>query len=220
MTTIQNTPKKTRKEHCNKCSGVTNHYVESSFRQTHYHPEYDDLYTDEKSYILVCCGCRTSSFLRTYTWSEEPGEPCHEIFPPRTIRNAPKWTSRLDQIYLKTFREVYIALGNDCLSLAAMGIRSIVDAYITEKVGDCRTFADGLDALLANGHITQKMKEILKVVVDCGNATIHRQFSPDPATITLLMDTVELLLQQDIVEPKIRDLENQIPPRPAKKKKA
>lgn len=101
-----------------------------------------------------------------------------------------------------------------------MGIRSIVNAYITEKVGDFRTFADGLDALLANGHITQKMKEILKVVVDCGNATIHRQFSPDPEIITLLMDTVELLLQQDIVEPKIRDLETQIPPRPAKKKKA
>jgi len=215
---MQSTPKKTRKEHCNKCSGITNHYVESSFRQTHYHPECDDLYTDEECYILNCCGCKATSFVRVYIWSEEPGDPHHEVFPPRTIRNAPEWTSRLDEAYRKIFKEVYIALGNDCLSLAAMGIRSIIDAYIAKKVGDCGTFTKGMAALLVNGHITQKMKEILEIVVDCGNAAIHRQFNPGPEAITLLLDTVELLLHQDIVEPKVKAIKAEIPPRPAKKK--
>ena len=217
---MQNTPKMTRKEHCNKCSCVTNHYVESSFRQTHYHPECDELYTDEVCYIVSCCGCKTTSFVCISTWSEEPSEPQHEIYPPRTLRKEPRWTSRLGSAHKKLLREVYIALGNDCLSLAAMGIRSIVDAYITEKVGDCGTFTKGMDALLANGHITQKMKEILEIVVDCGNAAIHRQFNPEPEAITLLLDTVELLLHQDIIGPKVNAIKAEIPPRPAKKKKA
>lgn len=217
---MQATSKKTRKEYCNKCSGVTDHYIESMFKQTHYNAECDDLYTHEECYILSCCGCRTTSFTRIYTWSEEPGDPYYEIFPPRTMRKAPEWTSRLAKIYHKNFKEVYVALGNDCLSLAAMGIRSIVDAYIFKKVGDCGTFTDGLNTLLAKGHITQKMKEILEIVVDCGNAAIHRQFNPEPEAITLLLDTVELLLHQDIIGPKVNAIKAEIPPRPAKKKKA
>ncbi len=221
--TPRTTPKKTTIAYCNTCSGETKHFIEGTFKQTHYFPkdaDYYDISVEEKCDILCCCGCQTTSFLRTSLCDESSDDPYKETFPSRTYRKKPNWIKSLSKEYKKLFDEVYIALGEDCLALATMGIRTIIDTYITEKVGDCGAFAEGLKELLNKGHITPKMKEILETVVDCGSATIHRQFRPDSDTVTLLMDTVELLLQQDIVEPNIKALETQIPKRPPRKNKS
>ena len=94
-----------------------------------------------------------------------------------------------------------------------MGIRSLVDYFIANQIKNYKNFKDGLDQLLEIGKITKEQQDALAIVVDAGNASIHRQFNPSDEVLNLTMDTVELLLQQEALAAPLNEVKDQIPAR-------
>lgn len=52
--------------------------------------------------------------------------------------------------------EVYIALHSDSRRLAILGARTLLDMVALDKVGDCGTFEEKLNALSDKGLILQR----------------------------------------------------------------
>ena len=57
----------------------------------------------------------------------------------------------------------------------------------------------GLDALVAEGHITKRDRLILEAAVEAGNAAAHRGFQPERADLLQVISIVEHLLEREYV---------------------
>lgn len=95
-----------------------------------------------------------------------------------------------------------------------MGLRSIIDLYINKKVGDQGNFRKGIEKLVDEGIIARRQADIIyKIIVEAGNASIHRQFKPDLEVLHLLVDTVENILHEEMLIPQLEVVKETIPPR-------
>lgn len=199
---------------CNSCQHETLHDVLCSHDRYINYTDDGHVYTRITSQMVKCRGCETTSF-RVLDWfSEDYVEDVSEIaYPPRSSRKMPEWIYKLDDIYEKLLSEVYIALQNKCNRLAMMGIRSVIDVFISSKVQDYSNFSDGLKKLVALGVITNNQRDLLKIVIEAGNASIHRQYNPPFEILTLIMDTVETLLHHEALAPSLQKVKDQIPAR-------
>jgi hypothetical protein len=92
--------------------------------------------------------------------------------------------------------EVYRALQNDAPTLAAMGIRAIIEALMVEHVGDQGTFKKNLEAFCEKGFISKVQLSTLDAALEIGHASIHRGFTPSVWHLELALDIAEALLQQ------------------------
>jgi hypothetical protein len=124
------------KAHCNTCSGDRRHEVlhaeKSEFNDDESGIQGTDMYE-----MVRCCGCETISLRNSYWCSEDTdqwGTPITRTryYPPATFRQQPRWLPELnraiggaDRSVLDLFEEIYIAMQNDSLRLAAMGIRAL-----------------------------------------------------------------------------------------------
>jgi len=88
----------------------------------------------------------------------------------------PEWTKHLSQELMLMFCEVYSAKRNGLVTLALIGIRSIIDLYVIKKVGDIGGFEKKLKALLNEHHISVAQSDALSVLVEGGNAAVHRGY--------------------------------------------
>src|SRR5210317_585917 len=140
--------------HCNLCSGKKNHEIL-------YHKEisWSDDIADNFSIngsniydVLTCCGCDSVLF-RKQSWDSEYCDPktgkpeiYTTYYPPPTFRKFPRWQNdfspfgETNENIWDLIREIYIALQNDALRVAVMGIRALLETIMIEKVGDQGTF--------------------------------------------------------------------------------
>ncbi|WP_458399564.1 DUF4145 domain-containing protein [Mailhella sp.] len=206
---------RTIKHFCNSCRQKTLHEILCSDVKNIDHTPDGEVYTSITSEMVKCRGCETVS-LRVWELFSEDIDREYVVtnsYPPQTLRKVPDWTDRIDKTYKNLLIEIYIALQNKCNRLAMMGIRSLVDYFIANQIKNYKNFKDGLDQLLEIGKITKEQQDALAIVVDAGNASIHRQFNPSDEVLNLTMDTVELLLQQEALAAPLNEVKDQIPAR-------
>ncbi len=119
-----------------------------------------------------------------------------------------------DHFVPKLLHQIYTALFADCLALAAMGIRALLERTMIEKCSDQGTFENNLKSLRDAGYIGEKQIEALRNTLELGHATIHRNFNPSVKEILLALDITEAVLAAVYVHSdQAAALKKRIPPR-------
>jgi hypothetical protein len=75
----------------------------------------------------------------------------------------------------------------------------ILAAAGTRIVFDRGTFKDKLQALFAEGHISERHKEILEAVVDAGSAAQHWAYKVPHYDLILILSVLESLIHQTVL---------------------
>jgi hypothetical protein len=227
------------KAHCNRCSGERNHFI------IHVHEEEwsedlgDEAFISGKDRyeLLKCAGCGDVRLRHTNWFSEhedERGKPIPTItyYPPASIRREPAWLSSVDvshgvnvhivwmpEYVSRLLREVYIALQNDCCSIAAMGIRALLERLMIEHVDDQGSFSANLDAFEKAGYFGGRQREIIETTLEVGHASVHRNYNPTRQDVTQVLDIAENIIQSIYVSAEqAKALKKRIPPRSKHKK--
>jgi hypothetical protein len=181
---------------CNNCGRATRHIVRASYTRTDEVLDEDYGPFDERQTVdvLECMGCE----LIVVRFEFQHGlygnaEPLY--YPPPISRRAPKWKSQLPVDVQGVLEEVYKALQTDSPRLATMGVRTIVDLVVVDKVGDVGTFRQKLESLEKQGFVGRKNREFLAAALEAGNAAAHRGFALQSRELHHVMDIVENLLE-------------------------
>jgi Domain of unknown function (DUF4145) len=131
-------------------------------------------------------------------------------------RRAPDWTHELeDQELFALLEELYGALNNEYMVLAAIGVRTAFD-IATESLGidPSLSFAEKLKKAQSDGHVGTKEKEALEVIVNAGSAAAHRGWKPTHDELAAMMDALESFLQRAFfTNRKVAALKGAVPPR-------
>ena len=227
------------KAHCNRCSGERNHFI------IHVHEEEwsedigDETFVSGKDHyeLLKCAGCGDVR-LRHINWFEghldEEDQPVPHITycPPASLRRRPFWLSSVDvshgvhvhlvsmpEFVSRLLREVYVALQNNCCSVAAMGIRALLERLMIEHVEDQGSFGGNLDAFERAGCVGPRQKAIIETTLEVGHASIHRNYNPTLQDVTQVLDIAENIIQSIYVSAEqAKALKSRIPPRAKRKK--
>jgi hypothetical protein len=131
-------------------------------------------------------------------------------------RQVPDWTHELqDRELFALLEELYGALNNEYMVLAAIGVRTAFD-IATESLGidSSLSFADKLRQVQLQGHVGPQEKEALEVLVEAGSAAAHRAWKPTHDQLAAMMDALESFLKRAfLTNRKMRALKGAVPPR-------
>jgi hypothetical protein len=196
---------------CNTCHGDRNAFV----RATHTAVGGDGEIAWSDTYqVLECCGCRGLSIRRQYwlsEWDSVEGDPLTgqarpvpgietTYWPPPTTRAKPAWVDGLQDDALRgTANEVYQALNAGLVTLATIGLRTLLDRAMYLRVGDSGGFPSKLSRMVSEGYVGHGEKETLLVMTDAGNAAAHRGYAPDRRTLLTIIEVIENFLHGEFV---------------------
>ena len=183
---------------------------------------------------LRCCGCGAIHVRRDAFFSEDEdheqnpvtGEwetvlrPTSTYWPPPKRRRKPTWILQVeDDVVHRLLDEVYRALNDDLRTLAAMGVRALLDRTFELAGADPAVgFEEKLKFLTAEGVIGAREKETLTIMTDAGSAASHRGWQPDADALDTILDAAEAVLHRAMVLPSnAHRLQQQVPPKPARK---
>jgi len=130
-------------------------------------------------------------------------------WPAKSKRERPDWFSaniiETDQTTLDLDRslfELYGALDQDLMMLAAIGVRTSFDiAAEILGVDPDIPFRAKLEDLVERKLIKEHDREHLYVLVDAGSASVHRGWRPTVEDLDALMDTLEAFIFDTFVAP-------------------
>lgn len=108
--------------------------------------------------------------------------------------NMPGWYDRLDDVKQALIGEINIAMINNLTALPTIGLRTLIDIVMVEKIGDVGTFNKKLEQFEKNGFATKNQIQLLAKVLDAGNASAHRAYFPNKEDIRTCVDVVKHLL--------------------------
>lgn len=158
--------------------------------------------------LLKCRGCGTVCALHSHWFSEETDDEGMTVineayYPPSPGREQPDWPPhwmialeedlRWVEIVLS---EVNHALAAKSYTLAAMGLRSIVDGIVTKKAGDRGTFSQKAQRLVQSNLLTEQQMSVLAAAFDAGSAAAHRGYRPTDRDVFTMLDLTESLIEQ------------------------
>lgn len=214
----------TTKAHCNTCGGERNHNVLHSEKTSWEDPEQPISGSDTYE-TLKCCGCENVK-LRHISWFSEDDGPTVNYFPATIFRRTPEWFSELwlelsieDEFVEQLLKEIYVALQHNLPSLAAMGVRSLLEKIMVSKAGDQGTFVQNIAEFEKLGYVSRIQRERLEAILEAGHAAIHRTFKPTKKDVITLVDLTEHIVETVYLhEAKVSALKKSVPPRPPKKK--
>ena len=158
--------------------------------------------------MVKCRGCEHVSVRHTSVFSEnidQNGDPISDVqyFPPAIFRAKPRWHAEAWKVFglfqqssvIALLDEIYIALHNNLRSLAAMGIRALIEHVMIEKVGDKGSFSDNLKEFCTQGYISRIQLDALNPLIEAGHAAMHRGYNPAPEELAMLMDIIESVIE-------------------------
>lgn len=129
-------------------------------------------------------------------------------------RQKPSWYRDLKLGIKSLMDEVALAIEADARTLAAMGLRTVIDMACNDVVTDVGNFHDKLAALHEKQFITERQRMTLRNALELGHAAAHRGHVPSRKEIAVLQDIVESLLKQLYVhEPASEKLKKSVPSR-------
>lgn len=232
-----------KKAHCPFCDGSRNCRVEGYFKKPGSDEE-DELWFYNYYYLLVCQGCSNAFLQIEYHYSEElldsigvgddyfeDYKPTIETWPSPPKRRIPERFEKhgvhifgnYSELLGRMLCEVYEAYEKDLLILASVGIRTCFDIVSTSiGLNPNLTFTKKLEKLRDGGHITEKEKDNLAVLVEAGNASAHRGWSPNSEEVNILLNILENFIENTIIKPietkmleeTVATIKEKIPPRP------
>jgi hypothetical protein len=224
------------KSHCNSCGNETKHHLVFLHR-THWKEEFSrdvgDFVDGEDVYeLLQCAGCDAVTIRHSRYFSENRDDagrsiPVIHFYPPHQFRCPPKWMYGMSLVddkqitiveipsfVTRLMKEIYVALYNNCLSLAAMGVRALLEKLMIEQVGDLQSFGKNLREFQNRGFVSTQQKSFLESTLEVGHASIHRDYVPIWDDLTVALDITETVLALVYVHgPQADALKRRVPPR-------
>ncbi len=200
--------------HCNHCGWLTNHYVLGEDRSGF---EHEDQTWDAIYEMLKCCGCGTITMRNVVKGYGD--EPLVIYYPPAMARRAPEWVIGTSEIKIPPpirdlMREVYSAVQNGSLRLAAMGIRAVLENVMIEKVGDLGSFKAHVDAFQKSHYLSVRQASTLQTILEAGHASTHRGWRPARKDIETLLDICEGIIETVYIhEQRAQELDKVVPRR-------
>lgn len=213
--------------YCNNCHKKTIHSFLASAQVEGAEGEVSWIDT----YQTLKCGCGNVTFRKQEWFSEHQNwspdyEPTYNYtyYPPPLFREKPKWISQLDEKLIDVLDEVYTALQYDLYYIAAVGVRTLLDMLLVAKVGDKGDNEAKYRALLQEEHATEEQVEMIKVVIETGNAAAHRGYKPSRKDLNTAMDIAETIIEriyisgkrEELLLKKALELKSKVPPRSKK----
>lgn len=210
----EETAEKILQAECSSCGGRRNCKVHGHFEAKGGDGHYDWW---EHWRILQCMGCdyvfvqKISANSEDYSRDEDGEIELDETvtyWPALAKRKRPEWMSafgidasgveKLDQALV----ELYGALDNDLVMLAAIGIRTSFDVA-SEILGidPNVSFKAKLDALVNEGHIGKADRSRIEALVDAGSASAHRGWKPTPQDLGIMTEILEHFIHDAFVAP-------------------
>lgn len=193
------TNKKT-KSHCRHCGQETNHSVLSE----HIESSRDEYAYSQTYQIIECLGCETKSFRdileeieHAYQISDGEWEvPTTTTVYPRFIKDHRSLNGGyyLPNLVGEIYREVLLALQEDALVLAGLGLRGTVEAVCNDLKVDGRNLEIRISKLASAGYISRKDAERLHGIRFMGNDAAHEIKKPEQTQLSVALKIVEHLL--------------------------
>jgi hypothetical protein len=214
---------KIERVHCNKCLQETRHSV---LHQISHNIDcesykidlgvYDEIMSTITSTLLQCCGCEFVTLRQQDYFSEWENIPPPKFYPPSISRPLPKWHEDLPEEIQSLFKEVYIAFHADSRRLALMGVRTLIDLFMNEKIGDIGNFDDKLKKLVEEGYLAKNDRDMLKTNIDAGSAAAHRGYNPSAEILSHTIDVAEHLWNSTRIHQLTEAVKASTPPRSKK----
>lgn len=201
------------KAHCNRCGGLRKHDVLYSYEIP------DDLgegnWLLDRYFFIRCGGCENIHLRHDFYHSgmsndEGVPEPVTTYYPPAESRRKPEWTTATDTIFWaytsdvgQLLSEIYRALQNDSPRLAAMGTRALLENIMIEQIGgDKGTLGRNIDTFFQAGFVAPRLQDLFRsFLIEPGNAAMHRNYLPEPQTLSVMLDLLENLIASLYVHP-------------------
>lgn len=209
---------------CNECAKRTRHHIRAEYRASGSEGEvsWENTYS-----VMECGGCGTFSF-RDRLWFSEgqdlSGDPNYQdtFYPSRLVKPEPTWFAELPEGLQTVLGETYDAFYNDQRYLAAVGVRTALDMAIVEQIGDAGSFRDKLDLLHMKGQVDKQERDMLKALLEAGNAAAHRGFQPSRQDLEVMLEILEEVLdglfmrsaRTDELHRSATQIRDRVPPRP------
>jgi hypothetical protein len=140
-----------KRAYCYKCSTETNQVVEfetSNFDTNAIYSAGEEKeigwVVEKTDYLFMKCKGCDSHNLEVATYHQGPNgidrEVNRKLLPGKSKKKVESWIFKLDSQYIELLSEIYGAFNNSSYRLAMMGLRTIIDLFIVENVGDKGTF--------------------------------------------------------------------------------
>ena len=194
---------------CRNCKTKTNH--DFIFNEE-YPGSYTDSFLDTFSYcdtyqIVRCCGCDNVSFVHIYCdesmvyriSDDEIFEDSEvKIYPPiekYTKLDLPR--KHVPRPVSKLYFEVLKSFENDMPTLAAIGLRTLLDNICDNLNVDTQDLdlIQKIKVLLDEGLISQNDFNILDGIRLIGNNSVHKHIAYDIETLDIALNVIEQLLK-------------------------
>ena len=204
--------------HCNRCQNKTWHSESKPFEKRGELQEDDGLTIlfCDTSIMLECQVCQRTK-LQVRNWNSENGSSLN-FFPPESTHRAPLWLKDMPNEYKGLALQIYPALDVGSYGLALMGVRALLEIYISNHTAVPHEFKKKLADLQEREWISSQHVEMLLITFDAGSAAAHRGFIPTEASVIIALQVIENLIHRDILSAKTKDLKNETPPRQLLKK--
>ena len=165
--------------------------------------------------VYQCKGCeRIRIFYVEDIPSKDPEYVPKEYQLPKKLKHSqPNWFKDIHIDYFELLGEIYSNLNNENYISFAICCRTLVDTILTDKIGDIGGFERKLNEYKSQDFITNTQKEILKFLINVGNASAHRAYKPSEDIATTLLETVEYILKQEVLVKKAQRFDEEIPSR-------
>lgn len=228
-----------KKFFCTECNGNRNCKIEG------YHIEsYPGFYQFwDEFYILKCQGCDFCFLMKETTTEDdlelddETGEfyskGTRQYFPPQFKREMPAWlknwhaevesTKDLFELF-NSMNEIYIALNNNLLTFASIGIRTTFD-IASEYLGVSThlPFQDKVKELQKKGMLREGEEESINLLIETGNASAHRGWKPNNDELDTVIGILEDFVHREIFKAQLlakrKEKENELKKRIPKRSK-
>lgn len=152
-------------------------------------------------------------------WSINGQGDMVDQYPAALARRRPPWLHELffadslgEQSKHHLLQELYTGIGAQNWWLTMLGVRSLLESVMVEKVGDNGSFVKNLGKFLEGGFISKIQLEALGPLIEAGHATTHRGYQPSAADVNVVMDILENVLESIYVTT-VRAKKLKVPPR-------
>lgn len=184
--------------YCNSCKGETWHELVSS----HEHDRYDYFWGFSQKFnscIFKCCGCEDVTFRlikHPFEFQNEEDESQVYLYPDRSF----KFRDRKVYLHLpkhihKLYQETITAHNNELLILSSVGVRSLVEAIVADKINPSN-YKNNLDSKIDSlkAHFPESVIDTLHEFRKMGNKAAHELDFPESLNIHHALYVVENML--------------------------
>lgn len=116
------------------------------------------------------------------------------FFKDNTSAGKPDWYDYLGDTQKALILEIDSALSNKLEALPTIGLRTLLETIMVEKIGDIGTFSEKVKRFTKEGYVTPQMSEALSHVLDAGNASAHRAYIPSREDLMTCVELVKHLM--------------------------